>query len=46
MRKFFTSLVACALLVVSGGFASAQQSLSKAEQDAIKMRFCQLFLNR
>lgn len=36
MRKFFTSLVACALLVVSGGFASAQQSLSKAEQDAIK----------
>lgn len=36
MRKFFTFLVACALLVVSGGFASAQQSLSKAEQDAIK----------
>lgn len=36
MRKFFTSLVACALWVVSGGFASAQQSLSKAEQDAIK----------
>lgn len=36
MRKFFTSLVACALFVVSGGFASAQQSLSKAEQDAIK----------
>lgn len=36
MRKFFTFLVACALLVVSGGFASAQQSLSKAEHDAIK----------
>lgn len=36
MRKFFTFLVACALLVVSSGFASAQQSLSKAEQDAIK----------
>lgn len=35
MKKFFTSVLACALLSISGTPVSAQQSIGKAEQDMI-----------